>query len=76
MNRPAIIERLRIVLEETTGNRMTFPSSMDIASFFDDVEYNRFRDLTVDEFDLDGGALIDTASTFFELVVLLEGEIS
>jgi hypothetical protein len=70
-----ITDALEAILEDITGFCMRVPMSMEYDSFFDEAQMDRFRDLVQREFNLSDNTLVDSCTTFRELVVLLQDEL-
>ena len=75
MNRSYIIDALTAILEDILRYKMKLPMSAELEAFFEPDEFEVFRDMVGQEFDLPNDTIVDTAQTFRELVVLLEDEL-
>jgi len=75
MNRFYIIDALTAILEDILNYRLTFPFRAEFEAFFEPDEFEVFQDMVMQEFDLEDITIIESAETFNELIVLLEGEL-
>ena len=75
MNRFYIIDALTAILEDILNYRLTFPFRAEFEAFFEPDEFELFQDMVMQEFDLENITIIESAETFNELIVLLEGEL-
>jgi hypothetical protein len=75
MNRKYITDAITAILEDIFGFRMTVPSNEEFEAFFDPEQFDHFRKLVRQEFDLEDDILVDSTSTFRELILLIEDEI-
>jgi hypothetical protein len=75
MNRIYIIEALTAILEDILHYRLAFPFRAEFDAFFEPEEFETFRDMVVQEFDLQDITILESAETFNELIVLLEDEL-
>jgi hypothetical protein len=75
MNRTYIIDALTAILEDILRYKMKPPMAAELEAFFEPDEFEVFRDMVGQEFDLPDDTIVDSAQTFKELVVLLEDEL-
>ena len=75
MNRLYIIEALSAMLEDIFRHPITFPYREEFSAFFEVDEFDEFRRMVQQEFDLESDAIIESAETFNELIALLEDEL-
>jgi hypothetical protein len=75
MNRLYIIEALSAMLEDIFRHPITFPYREEFSAFFEADEFDEFRRMVQQEFDLDDNTIVDSAETFNELIALLEDEL-
>jgi len=75
MNRLYIIEALSAMLEDIFRHPITFPYREEFEAFFEPEEFDQFRRMVQQEFDLESDAIIESAETFNELIALLEDEL-
>lgn len=76
MNRKYVTDALKAILEDIFRLRMSIPLDEEFDAFFDPEQFDEFRRLVAQEFELSTDTLIDSCSTFRELVTLLDYEIS
>jgi hypothetical protein len=74
MNREYIIDALSAILEDILHYRLTLPFRAEFDAFFEPEEFEAFRDMVIQEFDLQDATILESVETFNELIVLLEGE--
>jgi hypothetical protein len=75
MNRLYIIEALSAMLEDIFRHPITFPYREEFDAFFEPEEFDQFRRMVHQEFDLEDDTIIESAETFNELIALLEDEL-
>ena len=75
MNRKYITDAISAILEDLFGFRMTVPFGEEFEAFFDADQFDDFKKLLQQEFDLDDDVLAESSSTFRELVALIEDEL-
>lgn len=75
MNRHYIIDALTAILEDILHYRLAFPFRAEFEAFFEPEEFDAFRDMVMQEFDLEDITILESAETFNELIALLEDEL-
>ncbi len=75
MSREDITERIAAILEDLYGMPMVVPMRTELESLFEPHEYDQFKRLLFEEFDFADDTLMESASTFLELVALIEAEL-
>jgi len=75
MNHKYITDAISAILEDIFGFRMTVPFSEEFEAFFDSDQFEAFERLIRQEFDLEDNTLIQSSSTFRELIALLHDEL-
>lgn len=76
MSRSYIIDALTAILEDVTGYRIKVPMTYELEAFFEPEEFDTFCGMVQQEFDLPDDTILMAASTFRELLILLEDELS
>jgi hypothetical protein len=75
MNRKYITDAIAAILEDIFGFKMSVPFGEEIDSFFEPEQFVDFEKLMHQEFDLPDSTILESATTFRELVVLIEDEL-
>lgn len=75
MNRKYIIDAITTILEDIFKFKMSLPFSEEFDAFFEADQFEEFCCLVTQEFELADDTLIDSCSTFRELVALIEDEV-
>jgi hypothetical protein len=70
-----ISEAIAAILEDIFDHPVPIPSREDLESFFDSEEFETFREMVRQEFDLVDDTIVETAVSFQELIALLEDEL-
>ena len=70
-----ISEAISAILEDVFNHPVTIPFREDLESFFDSEEFETFKDMVRQEFDLCDDTITETAVSFRELIALLEDEL-
>lgn len=76
MNRKYVTDAISAILEDIFGFRMTVPFSEEFEAFFELEQFEDFKKLLRLEFDLEDDALVESSTSFRELVILIEDELS
>jgi hypothetical protein len=71
-----ITEAISAMLEDIFKHPVPTPLQEDLEAFFDPKEFEDFRDMVRQEFDLSDDTITETAISFQELIALLEDELS
>lgn len=71
-----IKDALAAILEDVTGYKIKVPMNSELEAFFEPEEFDTFCDMVQQEFDLPDNTILMSASTFRELLILLEDELS
>ena len=75
MNRKYITDAIAAILEDIFGFKMSVPFGEELESFFEPEQFADFDRYLQQEFDLPDPTLLESATTFRELVTLIEDEL-
>lgn len=75
MNRKYITDAIAAILEDVFNFKMSVPYGEEIEAFFEPEQLALFDNLLQQEFDISDPTLLESATTFRDLVVLLEDEL-
>lgn len=75
MNRKYITDAIAAILEDIFGFKMNVPFGEELESFFEPEQFVDFEKFLNQEFDLPDPTLLESATTFRELIALIEDEL-
>lgn len=76
MTRRYINDAIAAMLEDIFRFKLDVPYRDELEAFFEPEQFEEFTDMVRNEFDLGDNTIVESATTFAELIILIEDEIT